>query len=308
DDLDAAYAELDDRYLAAESVPSAHNWVNVVSHNLRAAAAGGWDQLASLFSPHLVMEDHRPVRGLRLRSRDEGVASVPSRLDVRHDARLRVDHVLGIIERRSLAVVRWEGGEPEGIFEIPIVVVTQYRSDGKTQRCDLYNLDQLDAARACYQELAVRVSPLRIENAATRRGDRFMNAWAAGDWEGVGATFAPGFRLSDRTRDAHFDLDRDQALEYMRFRFEMRSSGSTSEILATRGHRLALTRSRFDLADRDIRPSETESLAVSETDEHGDCVALVMFEPDDLDAAYAELDDRYAAGESAPYARNWVDL
>ena len=38
-------------------------------------------------------------------------------------------------------------------------------------------------------------------------------------------------------------------------------------------------------------------------DDHGDRVAIVVFDPDDLDAAYAELDERYAAGEAAPYAR-----
>jgi len=32
-------------------------------------------------------------------------------------------------------------------------------------------------------------------------------------------------------------------------------------------------------------------------------VAIVQFDPDGLEAAYAELEDRYAAGEGAPSVR-----
>jgi SnoaL-like protein len=142
---------------------------------------------------------------------------------------------------------------------------------------------------------------LRIENAATRSLSRFQDAWAARDWDGIASTFAPGGRVSDRRSYAHLDLDRDQHLASLRFRFEMRSSRVTHEVLATRGQRLALYWSRFELADGDVGPSETESLGLTETDERGDVVALVMFDPNDLDAAYAELDARYAAGEAAPY-------
>jgi hypothetical protein len=119
-------------------------------------------------------------------------------------------------------------------------------------------------------------------------GDRFEAAWAARDWESITALFALGFRLIDRRSYAHLDLDRDQHLESLRFRFEMRSSHTTLETLATRGRRVALVRQRFELADGDVRPSETESLNVAESDDHAHFVALATFDPDDLDAAYAE--------------------
>jgi ketosteroid isomerase-like protein len=66
------------------------------------------------------------------------------------------------------------------------------------------------------------------------------------------------------------------------------------EVLATRGHRLALLHQRFELADGDVGPSETESVNVAESDEHGRFATLVTFDADQLDAAYAELDRRYA--------------
>src|SRR5262249_40131048 len=159
-------------------------------------------------------------------------------------------------------------------------------TDGRATRVEAFDDDREAEALARFDELGDPSVPpvgkgrieegslrtgVRIENAATRRVDRLLDAWAAHDWEGIAATFAQGLRLSDRRRFAHLDLDRDQHLESLRFRFDMRSSLTTSEVLATRGHRLVLTRSRFALADRDVGPSETESLAVSETDEHDDC-------------------------------------
>jgi hypothetical protein len=92
----------------------------------------------------------------------------------------------------------------------------------------------------------------------------------------------------------------------LRFRFEMASSRTTSEVLATPGYRLALWRERFEFADDDVGPSETEGLVVAECDERGDCVELVAFNPDALDAAYAELDRRYAVGEGGCRSRPGV--
>ena len=74
-------------------------------------------------------------------------------------------------------------------------------------------------------------------------------------------------------------------------------------MLATRGDRLVLARVRWEGATATVGPSEIEWLDVIEVDDHGERVAEVNFDPDDLDAAYAELDERYAAGEAAPYAR-----
>ena len=84
----------------------------------------------------------------------------------------------------------------------------------------------------------------------------------------------------------------------MRPLFEMQASRSSQEVLATRGERLVLIVLRFAGADGDIGPSETESLMVIEVDERGDRIALVRFDAGDRDAAHAELDARYAAGEA----------
>jgi hypothetical protein len=245
-----------------------------------------------VFAPGFVVEDHRPVALFGSLSRDDWVASARALVDLRPNVRFRVEHALAVDDGLSLNVAGWVGDEPDGAFEILPVVVTEHGADG-IRRWHVYELDRFDAARACYDALAANAPP-RPENAATRLTGRFAAAWAARDWEGLASLFAPGFRMTDRRRYAQLDLDRDRHLESLRFRFEMRSSSTALEVLATRGHRLALLHQRFELADGDVGPSETESVNVAESDEHGRFATLVTFDADQLDAAYAELDRRYA--------------
>jgi DnaJ-domain-containing protein 1 len=132
---------------------------------------------------------------------------------------------------------------------------------------------------------------------------RLAAAWEARDWKHLAELFPAGFRLIDRRAMVQLELDRDQFLEWTRTSFEMSSSRLEQEVLATRGDRLALFRQRVEVADRHLGPSEIESLMVMEVDEHGERVAAVRFDSEDLDAAYTELDERYHAGEAAPHAR-----
>src|SRR5262249_47462012 len=121
--------------------------------------------------------------------------------------------------------------------------------------------------------------------------------------ERVAAAFAPGFRLMDRRSMLRIELDRDGWLDNLRYLFEMRSSRFTpQQLLATRGDRLALARVLWQGSHGDVGPSEIEYLGVEEFDDHGAAVAFVGFDPDDLDAAYAELDAR-STGEAAAQAR-----
>ena len=78
-----------------------------------------------------------------------------------------------------------------------------------------------------------------------------------------------------------------------------------STVIATRGERLALTRSR--MSGRDQRPDAfyTEALSILEIDADNRGAAKVVFDPDDIDAAIKELDARYLAGEAADYAHTW---
>src|SRR5262249_10317173 len=79
----------------------------------------------------------------------------------------------------------------------------------------------------------------------------------------------------------------------------------TSTNVATRGERLVLQRVRFSDRDQGTEPFLTERLGVGEIDADQRIVAFVSFDLDNLDAAIAELDARYLAGEAAAHAQIW---
>src|SRR6202044_1518948 len=81
--------------------------------------------------------------------------------------------------------------------------------------------------------------------------------------------------------------------------FTMTMSGT----LATRGERLALLRVR--VSGRDAGTIQNEALNIVEIDAEDRIAGNVVFELDDFDAAIAELDARYIAGEGAAHAGTW---
>lgn len=75
--------------------------------------------------------------------------------------------------------------------------------------------------------------------------------------------------------------------------------------VATRGKYLVLTRSIFSFRDQNPEAFLAEQLDVGEINSDGRIVANVSFDPDHIDAAFAELDARYLAGEAAAHAHTW---
>ena len=79
----------------------------------------------------------------------------------------------------------------------------------------------------------------------------------------------------------------------------------TSTVLATRGGRLALMRGRLTHRDQGPEAYLSEALGIVEIDAEERIVAFVTLDLDDIDAAFAELDARYLAGEAAAHAHTW---
>ncbi|MGH7896595.1 MAG: nuclear transport factor 2 family protein, partial [Candidatus Binatia bacterium] len=225
-------------------------------------------------------------------------------IDLADDLAMREDEILCLqpdayLARRTFSGTDRVGG---GAFERQFINLWTFGADGLLTRNEQFDADRDAEALARFDELTAEpAATARFTNAATRAIDRWAEAWEAHDWERIAAVFAPEFRVLDRRTLVHLDLDRDQHLESLRMIFEMSSHHLPWELLATRGERLALVRGRIDVADRQIGPSDVEFLQVLEVDAHGDRVASVLFDPADIDAAYAELDARYEAGEAASY-------
>ena len=80
---------------------------------------------------------------------------------------------------------------------------------------------------------------------------------------------------------------------------------STSDVIATRAEHLVLSRARSLGRDQQPEAFYTELLHVVEIDADERVVAIVVFDLDDFDAAFAELDARYLSGEASAHSRAW---
>ena len=94
---------------------------------------------------------------------------------------------------------------------------------------------------------------------------------------------------------------RDALIANMRATAEVGVESMTTKVVATRGERLALN------GVRSSRRGEVsdEVLIIAEIDADNRIAAGVVFDADDIDAAFAELDARYLAGEAAAHSHTW---
>jgi hypothetical protein len=299
DALAAAYADLDARYAVGEGAPYAELLANVRAFCM-ISAARDWPALARLLPDDFTLVSRRRLVGTEApMGRAEYLATRGAVDDLGLEGDLRVDHVLRLSPRAAVNVVTWFGTLDGGAFEDSFVCVLDH--DGRrVHAMEMFDLDQLETARARYDRLAGAPKAVAlITNAATQVVERFIDAWAARDWDRMVATFAPGFRNLDHRTLMHLDSDLAMHLASVRTIWEWESARFRSDALATRGQRLLLARASFEGTDGSVGPSEIEWLMVTEVDERGDRLAMVMFDPADFDAAYAELDERYAAGEGS---------
>ena len=79
----------------------------------------------------------------------------------------------------------------------------------------------------------------------------------------------------------------------------------TSTVIAIRGERLVLTRVRFSGDDQGPRRSTRVARHRRDRRRRADRGDASSFDPDDIDAAFEELDARYLAGEAAAHAHTW---
>jgi tetratricopeptide (TPR) repeat protein len=151
-------------------------------------------------------------------------------------------------------------------------------------------------------------SAARFANAASRVMDRFERCWLERDWDGMVATLAPAHRLDDRRRLVGMQMSAEESVASLRFVFEVPTSRFHNELLAARGHRLALFRVGISGQVADSGLMSTEHLQIVELDANGQQGAIVAFDLHDRGAAHAELDARYAVGEAARHARIWEGM
>ena len=171
-------------------------------------------------------------------------------------------------------------------------------------RSELFDDADLDAALARFDELNRPAH--QLENAATRTWARLLDLLNRRDVDGFLAGITADGRLDDRRKGLRAVMEGPERRRAFRELFTAPSSWRLEvEPIAIRGSRLSLTRERSrDTEDVD-RPITVELLTVIEVGD-GDLVHdSVSFDLDDIDAAFAELDARYLAGEAAAHAHTW---
>ena len=171
-------------------------------------------------------------------------------------------------------------------------------------RCELFDEADLDAALARFDELN-RPAP-RLENAASQVFERFLAYFAARDWDAMAQMLADDISVDDRRRvvNAGIRHGRDADIETCgRCRPRLHGHDIRRHCDprgAPRSHSYPLLGPRSGPEEFDI-----DALDIIEIDADNRIVATVTFDPDDIDAAFEELDARYLAGEAAAHAHTW---
>ena len=140
-------------------------------------------------------------------------------------------------------------------------------------------------------------------------GARALSAYfAARDWDAMAEMLADDYSSDDRRRvvDAGVRHGRDAEIADMRAIADIGITNVTSTVIATRGERLALTRVRFSGHDQRTRGVPHRGARHRrDRRRRADRRRSSSFDLDDIDAAFAELDARYLAGEAAAHAHTW---
>ena len=132
--------------------------------------------------------------------------------------------------------------------------------------------------------------------------ERLFASFAASEWDSVRDILADDFSQDDRRRvvGAGVRHGREDEIADLRAIADLWAGNPAGTYLATRGERLDLMRLRFSLPVDGDEPFVTEGLGVGEINADGRVVAAIAFDPDDIDAAFDELNAQYSPARRQP--------
>ncbi len=298
DDIDAAFAELDARYLAGEAAAHAQTW-SVIT---QARAALIRHELPPT-TPEWVNVDHRKVVPF-------AQGDMTAYIQAKWDHELGVDNYIEDVHRLNdvgavFTQVLKSASQENFHGEWRVVELMLVQGD-LVSRCEVFDESDIDAALAKFDELT-QPAP-QPDNAASRIADRYWTHFVSRDWDALTEILADDFSSDDRRRmvGAGVRHGRDAEIEDLRAITDLGLTNVTSTFIATRGERLLLGHVCFSGPAHQPETATTEILGVIEIDPDQRIKATVVFDPDDIDAAFDELDARYLAGEAAAHAHDMV--
>ena len=298
EDFDSAVDELDARYMAGEAAAHSQTW----SALTQCFASINRRELPET-TPDWVNIDHR-------RSASAATGELAAFLSTTWDQTPELTNYVEAVHRLSdtaIVITYAARGTSQEGFDAEWRVVNLFMFDGEqVSRVELFDESDLGEALEKFDELT-RATP-QLENAASRAFELTRATLAARDWGAMAELLAANTSNEDRRRvlNAEVRLGRDSVLEDLRASVEVIGiTYAAVSVIATRGERLVLVRARLGNKDR---PEEVlfDVLQLIELDDEERVAAVVTFDADDLDAAFREIDGRYAAKEASPCAHTYT--
>lgn len=146
DSHDAAIAELDRLYL--ESLPPTERAVAAAVMSMIGLMSDAVaEPMRAQMAPDFSSEDHRPF-GQPPLDRDGWIAATIQMRRGTPSLRYTVQHVLELTTSHATFVIQLDGDSDGGYFEFPVIACNQVDSNRLVSRVDIWNVDQIDEARA----------------------------------------------------------------------------------------------------------------------------------------------------------------
>lgn len=298
DDFETAYAEMERRYYAGEGAAFAAAGATLTRTVLEANRGNVDTVFDELLAPDL-----------RVESRSRTI--VPSRTI--GDWRASVDEFDAMVSSSRIwnAALHWLSptcgvlrqerkatGHDGEKFEWSRIYVGEVRGGRITAFCE-FDLEN-EAAAFAYGEALVgaEAGRLVVRNAGTVLLDHVVAAMRAGDLEAAMQPWAEDLCYEDRRRISGGPIADRRQLRMLVERILEQYNHIDSRVLAVRGDALWLTRTDY----ADDSGNRSCYLGLFELDDDGRIAYGAIFDDDDFEGAYAELERRYYSGECAAYA------
>ena len=188
DDIDAAFEELDARYLAGEAGAHSRTWSAIaqqcVAFNRHELPATDW-----------VTIDHRQLAGVDatdLQATTRGI------WDATPDFSIHIEAVQRLSSFGAFVTYAADGTSQQGLGAGYRGVSLMTVEDDMINRTEIFDEADLDAALARFDELSSQTP--RLENAASRVHRRLESYFAARDWGAIAETAADNIFIDDRRR------------------------------------------------------------------------------------------------------------